>query len=394
MPKVLRIINRLNLGGPTYNVAYLSKFLEPEYETLLVSGMKDESEESSEFIVNQLGINPLYIPEMKREISLKDDYKAYKKIKEIIKDFKPDIVHTHAAKAGTVGRLAAASCKVPVIIHTFHGHVFHSYFSPLKTRLFIEIEKYLAQKSTAIIAISEKQKHELNNIYKVAPETKTHIVKLGFDLNKFQENQFLKRDEFRKQYLINDDEVVVTITGRLVPVKNHHLFLTAIKNLSANMAAKVRFFIVGDGELKEDLLRYTNELGIDYTWFPDNPKKALLTYTSWRKDIDVVNAGSDVVVLCSNNEGTPVSLIEAQAANKPVISTKVGGVENIVSELTGFLVEKGDLNAFEEKLKELIENNELRSKLSKNGWDLMKNEYHYTRLADDMRLLYKKLLKA
>ena len=394
MPRVLRIINRLNLGGPTYNVAYLSKYLSPEFETLLVSGMKEESEESSEFILNQLGLKPLYIPEMKREVSLLDDINTYRKIKEIIQDYKPDIVHTHAAKAGALGRLAAASCKVPVIVHTFHGHVFHDYFSPLKTKIFIEIEKKLSERSTAIIAISDKQKYELNEVYKVAPENKTHIIRLGFDLGKFNENQEIKRSLFRKEYLIDEDEIVITITGRLVPIKNHHFFLNAINHIKDKITKKVRFFIVGDGELREDLIKHCNEIGLNYTWFPHNPTPVYLTFTSWRKDIDLVNAGSDIITLCSNNEGTPVSLIEAQAANKPVLSTKVGGVENIISSETGLLVEKGDQKAFEENLLELINNQNLRSNLSKKGWDLMKNDYHYTRLVEDMRNLYKKLLSA
>src|SRR3954463_11682555 len=133
MPKVLRIINRFNLGGPTYNVAYLSKYMEPDYETLLVGGAKDDTEESSGFIVEHLGLKPVIVEEMLREIDLRNDYTAYRKIKKIIAEFKPDIVHTHASKAGTLGRLAAHSCNVPVIVHTFHGHVFHSYFGKLRT---------------------------------------------------------------------------------------------------------------------------------------------------------------------------------------------------------------------------------------------------------------------
>lgn len=158
MPKVLRLINRLNLGGPTYNAAYLSKFLAPEFETLLVAGMKADSEESSEFIIRQMGLQPVYIPEMHREINLLEDRKAYKKIRELIGDFRPDIVHTHAAKAGALGRLAATAMRVPVIVHTFHGHAFHSYFSPAKTYVFKQIERYLSSLSTRIIAISDTQK--------------------------------------------------------------------------------------------------------------------------------------------------------------------------------------------------------------------------------------------
>jgi len=158
MTKVLRIINRFNLGGPTYNVAYLSKYMSDDFETLLVGGAKDDTEESSNFIVENLGLKPVIVEEMLREIDLKNDYIAYKKIKKIILEFKPDIVHTHASKAGTLGRLAASSCGVPIIVHTFHGHVFHSYFGKLKTIFYKTIERYLAKRSTAIIAISENTK--------------------------------------------------------------------------------------------------------------------------------------------------------------------------------------------------------------------------------------------
>src|ERR1035437_2948879 len=221
MPRILRIINRLNLGGPTYNAAYLTKYLAPEFETMLIAGMKEDSEESSEFIVKQMGIEPIYITEMKRSINPAQDYKAYKRIKSIIKEFKPDIVHTHAAKAGTIARLAAKACNVPVIVHTFHGHVFHSYFNSFKTSIFIAIEQYLARKSTKIIAISEHQKKELTKQYHICSESKIAVIPLGFDLERFQENMDLKRKEFRNKYFIDDDEVAIGIIGRLVPIKNH-----------------------------------------------------------------------------------------------------------------------------------------------------------------------------
>ena len=152
--KVLRIINRFNLGGPTYNAAYLTKYLGDEFETLLIGGEKYEEEESSEFILQQLGIKPLIIPEMQRSINRRNDTIAYRKIKKIIKEFEPDIVHTHASKAGTLGRLAAKKMNVPVIVHTFHGHVFHSYFGKTKTTFYKNIERYLARRSNKIIAIN------------------------------------------------------------------------------------------------------------------------------------------------------------------------------------------------------------------------------------------------
>src|SRR3989338_11289025 len=167
MPRVLRIINRLNLGGPTYNAVYLTKYLAPEYETMLLAGMKDESEASSAFIAEQEGVPFQYISTMHRHVNLWNDWQAYKHIKKIILQFKPHIVHTHAAKAGILGRWAALSCKVPVIIHTFHGHVFHSYFNSLTSRFIIEVEKYFARKCSSIIALSDNQKVELLSVLEI-----------------------------------------------------------------------------------------------------------------------------------------------------------------------------------------------------------------------------------
>src|SRR6056297_2377105 len=185
MPKILRIINRFNLGGPTYNAAYLTKYLPSEFETLLVGGEKDDSEGSSLHILNQLNLEPVILNEMRREVNPFQDRLALNKIKQLIADFKPDIVHTHASKPGALGRLAAVQMQVPVIIHTFHGHVFHSYFNPAKTKFYKTLERKLAKVSTRIIAISEKQKEELSIDHEICPAEKIEVIPLGFDLNRF-----------------------------------------------------------------------------------------------------------------------------------------------------------------------------------------------------------------
>lgn len=392
--KILRIINRFNLGGPTYNVAYLSKYLPAEFETLLVGGAKDDTEESSDFIVKNLDLHPIIIEEMKREIDFKNDFVAYKKIKKIIREYKPDIVHTHASKAGTLGRLAASSCGVPIIIHTFHGHIFHSYFGKLKTAFYKNIERYLAKKSTAIIAISEKQKHELTAIHKICKAEKVKIIPLGFDLTKFQENQELKRKQFREKYNIADDEVVISIIGRLVPVKNHHLFLEGIKTVSGKTTKKIRAFIIGDGEYRQEIESKAKELRIPFADATKSNEKTLLTFTSWIKDIDIALAGSDIITLTSFNEGTPVSLIEAQAANKAIVSTNVGGIENVViPNETALLCENNNPKVFSEQLLKVLDNNALRSSMAEKGWNHVKQKFHYTRLVSDMENLYQTLLK-
>ncbi len=392
MARILRIINRLNLGGPTFNVAYLTHYLAPEHTTLLVSGVIDDDEASSEFILQPFGITPVYIPEMKRELSPKNDYLAYKQLVKIINEFKPDIVHTHAAKAGALGRLAAHHCGVKVIVHTFHGHVFHSYFSKLKTQFYITVEKYLARKSSAIIAISELQQQELAHTYKVCDASKITIVPLGFDLDRFVTNQAEKRALFRTKYLLADDELAVAIIGRLVPIKNHELFIQGAYKAAQRSNKKVRFFIVGDGESKPQLITILTTLNADYTEFTTAPRKALFTLTSWITAIDEVLAGVDIVTLTSYNEGTPVSIIEAQTAGKPVIATNVGGIKNIVTPQSALLVPSNDCEAFATQLTKVITNDALRQSMTGVATQLMLQNYSYVRLCNDMNALYKKLL--
>lgn len=392
--KILRIINRFNLGGPTFNAAYLTKYIGDEFETLLIGGEKDETEESSTFILDSLHLTPTIIPEMKREIGFKEDKIAYKKLKDIIKEFQPDIVHTHASKAGTLGRMAAYKCKVPVIVHTFHGHVFHSYFGKTKTVFYKNIERYLAKKSTKIIAISDIQKSELTQQHKICDKNKVAVVPLGFDLRRFQENYESKRNDFRKHYLLEDDEIAIGIIGRLVPIKNHTLFLKAIDQLLKKTTKKVRIFIIGDGEEKENLIQYCKEFNIDFTEFNKQKKKVTITFTSWVKNVDWANAGLDIIALSSLNEGTPVSLIEAQAANNPIVTTNVGGVENVVlKDKTGLVVPSGNNQAFSEALLKLVENDALRKQMSEKGWEFVKEKFHYERLVNDMRELYFSLLE-
>lgn len=393
MPRILRIINRLNLGGPTYNAAFLTKYLAPEFETMLIAGVKDDSEESSEFIIEQMGLNATYIQEMKRSINPLQDRKAYTKIKSIIKEFKPDIVHTHAAKAGTIGRLAAHACHVPVILHTFHGHVFHSYFGPVKTKIFINIERYLASKTDKIIAISEQQKSELSWTYKICSDDKIAVIPLGFDLDKFHTGKDAKRADFRAKYLLDDDEVAIGIIGRLVPVKNHKLFVDALQIVLKRSNKKVRTFIIGDGEDRKRIEHHAAHLKIDLVDFTHEQRKATLTFTSWIKDIDWAMAGLDIIALTSLNEGTPVSLIEAQAAGKPVVSTSVGGIENIVlPNVTALLESPNRLFGYANNLVWLIENEDIRKKMGEKGWEYVHEKFHYTRLVEDTRKLYHQLL--
>ncbi len=394
MPKVLRIINRFNLGGPTYNVSYLSKYMAPEFETLLVGGQYGANEGASDFIVKNLGLEPIIIPEMRREINPKNDWIAYRKIKSIIRDFRPDIVHTHASKAGFLGRQAAHELKVPIIVHTFHGHVFHSYFNKYKTKFFKTIEKNLAGKSDQIIAISEIQKQELCKIHKIAPERRFSVIPLGFDLERFQEDYEAKRADFRKHEGLSDDVIAIGIVGRLVDVKNHEMFINAIAKVKARTTKKIRVFIIGDGELRSALIDQCQSLGLAISCTIIHDPNPDVVFTSWIHEIDWAYAGMDIACLTSKNEGTPVSLIEAQACNTPIVSTNVGGIENVVLEgETAFLSKNNDADDFADKLLTLVENDDIRLNMQKAGWDFVRDKFHYTRLVEDMKNLYYQLLE-
>jgi glycosyltransferase involved in cell wall biosynthesis len=391
MPKILRIHNRLITGGPSLNALYLTKYLSSEFETLLVVGEKENHEQSAYFLAEEMGIKPALITDMGRSIDPFKDYKAYKNVQKIIKDFKPDIVHTHAANPGAVGRLAASSLKIPAIVHTYHGHVFHSYFGRLKTNLIINTERYLAKKTHALIAISDQQKTELTEGFRIAEKAKFKVIPLGFELKKFSECQDEKRKKFRREFNLEDDEIAIGIIGRLVPIKNHNLFLDGINYVLKTTSKKIRAFIIGDGETRQALEDKAEKLKIPFS--EDHDPNASLIFTSWRKDIDVINAGLDIIALTSLNEGTPVSLIEAQAANKPIVSTRVGGISDIVLENeTALLSGVHDVTSFQENLLRLVENDELRNSFKKKGADHVQKKFSVERLANDMAGLYYELL--
>jgi glycosyltransferase involved in cell wall biosynthesis len=383
--KILRIINRFNIGGPVYNAVLLSAFMPEEYETLLIGGMPEENEANSLYIAEKYGISPVLISEMQREPNLMNDNSALKKIKEIIRTFQPDIVHTHASKAGALGRKAAFDCGVPIVIHTFHGHIFHSYFSWWKTKLYQLIERRLSKKTTGIIAISAIQKNELSLKYKICHPSKIKIIPLGFDLSPFNENLKEKREHTRNSYALEGSDIAIAIIGRLVAIKNHQMFLDIIEKVNQKTRKKVVYFIVGDGEESDNIqesIKPLKEKGMD------------IRMTSWIKDIATFNAGMDIICLTSKNEGTPVSLIEAQAAGIPIIATNVGGIKDIILEdKTGYIVNTDDIDGFAEKLWELIENKNKRQEMSQNGWSFVEEKFQYTKLIKNMDEYYKSLLK-
>jgi glycosyltransferase involved in cell wall biosynthesis len=385
--RVLRIINRFNLGGPTYNATFLSAFLDDRFETKLIGGKHESHEGESQFIPEKYGVEIELIDHLQREVNFKNDRLAYKEIRKIIREYKPHIVHTHASKTGVVGRLAAFKEKVPVIVHTFHGHVFHSYFGKAKTTFYKNIERRMAKKSDVIIAISNLQKHELTSIHSIAPEKKVEVVNLGFDLERFNSNKEKHRTEFREKYKIEDDTVAVGIIGRLAAIKNHDFLFDLIEKIASQTETNFKLVVIGDGELVQELREKAESI-------EKRLGKSIFIFTSWIKNIEFALAGLDVVALSSLNEGTPVSLIEAQASGVPVISTDVGGVKDILLEdETGFVVDLSDPVQYEEQLLKLIESKTLRQKMSQNGWEHVKDKFSYNTLCSNMEKVYLKALE-
>ena len=343
--KVLRVIARLNIGGPAIHTVLLSEGLDPAlFDTHLAIGTPEAQEGDMFDFARERDIKVTHIPGLKRGIGF-HDMPAFFKLFKLIKQIKPDIIHTHTAKAGALGRLAAAFARVPVKVHTFHGHVFDGYFSPFKARFFLLIERLLSHTTTRAIVVSEGVRNEIVERLHVVPGDKCVVIRLGLELEKFLDNEKLK-GTLRNKLDVGSDTLLVGIVGRLVPIKNHVMFLKAARKLKdENPELKVKFLIVGDGEMKGYLAEYRDRLGLGST----------VIFTGWIRDLAAVYADLDVVALTSLNEGTPVSLIEAMASARPVIATNVGGVKDIVSDgNNGYLVGPNDVDGFSRRLAELL----------------------------------------
>jgi glycosyltransferase involved in cell wall biosynthesis len=385
MPKVLRIINRFNLGGITYNVSYLTRYMPADYETLLAGGPEEKGEGNSLFIPHSLGLEPVLLSEMRRSINPLSDFLAYRRIVKLIRTFRPDIVHTHASKAGALGRLAAIRCRVPVIVHTFHGHVFHGYFGFLTTGTFKAIERWLARRTTAIVAISDRQKAELSGKHKICSPEKISVIPLGFDLGRFTEGVELKRRAFRDKYKIDDNEIAIGIIGRLAPIKNHFLFIDAVHHLQKRLSRPFKALVIGDGETSDALKAYAASYRL-------TGANAPLIFTGWIREADVALAGLDIVALTSRNEGTPVSLIEAQAVGRFIVSTDVGGIADILHPSCGYLSKPGDDEAFCSNLLRAADKFDMLKEGARAAMQNVKERFSYKRLCSEMDALYRELL--
>lgn len=380
--RILRVIARLNVGGPAIHTILLSKLLSPErFTSTLVTGQVSPHEGDMGYLAEAHGVTPQILPELGREIHWRNDLIALWKIYRLIRRLRPAIVHTHTAKAGMVGRLAAKLAGVPILVHTFHGHVFHSYFSPLKTRIFLWIERFLGKWCDAIVTVSPKQREEILAYGIGDPET-VRVIGLGLELQPFV-NDNGKRGTLRKELGLAPDTPLVGIIGRLAPVKGHQYFLEAAQNVLQKDAA-VHFVIVGDGELRAELEQYTRDLQI----------RSHVHFLGFRPNSPEIFADLDLVALSSLNEGTPVTVIEAMASGKPVVATQVGGVADLVQhERNGLLVPPKNSAALADGILRILSLPvEERMRLGENGRASVYPKYNITTLVHNIETLYESLL--
>ena len=379
--RVMRIIARLNVGGPAIHVVLLTARLgPPEFESILVCGQVGPQEGDMGYLAAQHGIEPVSIPELGRELSPLRDVVTLVKLWRLMRRLRPDIVDTHTAKAGFVGRWAAWLARVPVRVHTFHGHVFHGYFSPAKTRVFLWLERLTARLSTRLITISPGLRDELANTYRIAPAHKIEVMPLILDLGAFAETP-RHNGHFRRRFDIPPQAPLVGIVGRLVPIKNHELFLQmAARLMQVPALREVRFAIVGDGECRAAVEARAGELGL----------AGHVLFTGWIADLRDVYSDMDALVISSHNEGTPVSLIEALAAGVPVVSTAVGGVPDLLrGGAYGALVPPGDPDQLADAVREALEAGPAAHEDVRRA---ILADYDISRRAAELAALYRALL--
>jgi glycosyltransferase involved in cell wall biosynthesis len=385
--RVLRVIARLNVGGPSIQAITLTRLLEERgYETRLIRGREGAREGSMDALAEQLGVKPVSLPTLKRSIGLADLASLVFLVRQI-RAWQPQILHTHAAKAGALGRLAAVLAgrrRPPAIVHTFHGHVLTGYFSPPVSAVFTAIERMLARFTTCLIAVSEEVRADLVRL-RVAPPERIVVVPVGFDLSRFDVSEGerqVRRTAFRKSLGIPLDSSVVTLVARIEPIKRVDRFLRVAERVAVGNDA-ARFLVVGDGELRDGLERSPEARALGDR----------LTLAGLRADMPVVYFASDVVAVTSDNEGTAASAIEAQAAGLPVVSTRVGGMPTVVADSeTGALVDPRDEAAFAAVLEELLTDEALAHRLGRKGAEHAHDKFSLNRLVPEIDALYRRLL--
>jgi glycosyltransferase involved in cell wall biosynthesis len=401
--RVIRVIDRLNTGGPAKHVTWLTAGLDAEeFETTLITGVVPAGEGDMSYFARAAGVEPVVIKELSREVSLGDMVVIFKLVRELLR-VKPQVVHTHKAKAGAVGRVAALIYKwlTPsalrlrprqcLIVHTYHGHIFHSYYGAVKTRVFMAIERALARLCTdRIIAVSRQQRDEICLKFKVGRFEQFEVIPLGIDFDEVN----ARRGRLREEIGMSADEPLVGIVGRLCEVKNQAMCIESAAKLKEE-GTDARLAIVGDGHLRERLESLVRESGL----------ADRVTFTGFRDDAVALYADFDIAALTSLNEGTPLTLIEAMGCGCAVASTEVGGVVDLMGERRedgdgftiwdhGVTAPSRNVEAFAEALKYLIKRPELRREMGARGRAFVWSHLSKERLTGDTENLYRRMIAA
>ena len=380
--RVLRAITRLNIGGPAIHAILLTRGLQNDrFSSVLVTGLEGPFEGSMRDLAASHGVRPRIVPELGREVSPVNDLRATFAMYRLIKRGRPHIVHTHMAKAGTAGRLAARLAGVPIVVHTFHGHTFHSYWGPLKSAIFLRIEQALGRFTDRLIAVGEAQRADIAR-YGVAPLDKIVTIPLGLEIEPMLEAEH-DRGRLRAELGLNGRDKLVGIVARLVPIKAHEVFLEAAAQIRVQ-EPDTTFLIIGDGERRAELEGMARDLGLERS----------MRFLGWRGDMRQVYADLDVVALSSNNEGSPVALIEALAAARPVVATNVGGVPNVVADgESGLLVPPRDPDALAAGIVTLLRDPARAAAYGQAGRKAVFPRHASTRLVRDVETLYLELAR-
>jgi len=391
--RIARIITRLNVGGPAIQAINLSERLESAgYHTLLVHGRLGPGEGDMGYLVpRDRSFDIEYVPALRREIAPAAEAAALARVVSLLRRFRPAIVHTHMAKAGSLGRVATllynatSGRHAPArIVHTYHGHVLEGYFGAWTAGAFSAAEKFLGRRSDALIAVSPGVRRDLLETHGIGTTDRFRVVPLGFDLDVLAATGPAERRAARAVLNLDGEAHVVAFVGRLAAIKQPDLFLAAAARV-AQADPRARFLIAGGGELETALRTKASDLGLANR----------VRFLGWQRDVAAIYAASDLVALTSRNEGTPVALIESMAAAVPGVCFRVGGVPDVITgpEL-GILVPAGDVDALAAGIRRLLTDEEGRAAMGRRARADVRERFSIDRLVRNLDALYRELLAA